>query len=122
MGKHPLMSFTTNFDQSNKADWIIDISATDATPGATFGQDIDFTGASVLFVVADENGCTKLSATIGNGITQPTGTVLEVAFTESQMNALCAGSYNVGCTYKINGITTQIFVGTVAIYNGWANQ
>lgn len=116
------MSFTTNFDQSNKADWIIDISATDATPGDTFGDDIDFTGAAVLFVVADENGCTRLSATIGAGITQPSTTVLEVAFTETQMNALCAGSYNVGCTYKINGITTQIFVGTVSIYNGWANQ
>lgn len=114
------MAFNTNFDQSNKADWIIQISATDATPGDTLGDDIDFTGATVMFVVKDENNCQKLSASIGSGITQPTGLVLQVQFTPSQMEALCPGSYNVGCVYNLNGETNQLLVGTVSIYDGVA--
>lgn len=110
------MAFTTNFDQSNKADWIIDISATDADTGAS----IDFTGASVSFVVKDEQNCQKLSATIGSGITQPSTTVLEVAFTAAQMETLCEGSYKVGCVYQISGVTTQLLTGTVSIYDGVA--
>lgn len=110
------MSFTTNFDQSNKADWIIDISATDAETG----DDIDFTGAAVSFVVKDENNCQKLSATVSSGITQPSTTVLEVAFTATQMEALCAGSYKIGCVYQLNGVITQLLTGTVSIYDGVA--
>lgn len=111
------MAYLTNFDQSNRADWIIDISATDADTGDA----IDFTGASVQFAVYDENKCQKLVASIGSGITQPSTTVLEVAFTESQMNTLCPGSYNIGCVYQINGVTTQLLTGTVSVYEGWAN-
>lgn len=110
------MAFTTNFDQSNKADWIIQISATDADTG----DDIDFTGASVLFVVKDENNCQKLSASIGNGITQPSGTVLQIQFTPAQMETLCPGSYKVGCVYSLNGEINQLLTGTVSIYDGVA--
>ncbi len=110
------MAFTTNFDQSNKADWIIDISATDAETG----DDIVFNGASVLFVVKDENNCQKLSASIGSGIAQPSTTVLEVTFTASQMECLCPGTYNIGCVYSINGSITQLLTGTVSIYDGVA--
>lgn len=106
----------TNFDQSNKADWIIQISATDADTG----DDINFSGASVLFVVKDENNCQKLSASIGSGITQPSTSVLEVAFTAAQMEALCAGSYKIGCVYQLNGVITQLLTGTVSIYDGVA--
>lgn len=111
------MAYVTNFDQSNRADWIIDISATDAETG----DDIDFTGASVKFAVYDDSLCQRLVAEIGSGITQPSTTVLEVAFTETQMNCLCAGTYNVGCVYQLNGVTTQLLTGTVSIYEGWAN-
>lgn len=110
------MAYITNFDQSNKADWIFQITATDADTG----DDIDFTGASVLFVVKDENGCQKLSASIGSGITQPTGLVLQVQFTPSQMETLCPGSYKVGCVYKLNGETDQLLSGTVSVYDGVA--
>lgn len=111
------MAFQTNFDQSNRADWIIDISATDAETGA----DIDFTGAAALFVVKDENDCQKLSGSITDGtITQPSTTVLEITFTASQMECLCPGSYKLGCVYSINGSITQLMTGTVSIYDGVA--
>ncbi len=111
------MAFTTNFDQSNKADWIIDISATYAETG----DDIDFTGASVLFVVKDEHGYQTLSGSISDGtITQPSTTVLEVTFTAAQMECLWPGTYNIGCVYSINGGITQLLTGTVSIYDGVA--
>lgn len=110
------MAFTSNFDQSNKADWSFDITATDADTGL----DIDFTGASVLFVVKDENNCQKLSASIGSGITQPVGTTLEVKFTATQMETLCSGSYKVGCVYSLNGEINQLLIGTVSVYDGVA--
>jgi hypothetical protein len=111
------MAFITNFDQSNKADWIFQISAIDSDTG----DDIDFTGASVLFVVKDENGCQKLSASIDNGsITQPTSTILQVQFTPSQMETLCPGTYKVGCVYELNGETDQLLVGNISIYDGVA--
>lgn len=110
------MAFITNFDQSNTADWTFDISATDADTGDA----IVFTGASVSFVVKDENGCQVLSASIGVGITQPDANTLEVLFSAAQMAALCAGSYKVGCVYSLNGSINQLLSGTVSIYDGVA--
>jgi hypothetical protein len=115
------MAFTSNFDASNTADFILDISATDGdTNSLTFGQDIDFTGAAVSFVIQDDNCVTRLTATIGSGITQPTGNVLEVKFTSAQMQTLCAGNYNVGCVFKLNGETDQLLTGSMSVYNGRA--
>lgn len=111
------MAFSTSFDASNKADWIVQISATDADTG----DDIDFTGASVSFVVKDENDCQKLEALIGTGITQPSTTVLEVHFTPDQMGTLCPASYKIGCVYELNGEINQLLVGTISVYDGVAS-
>lgn len=110
------MAFNTNFDQSDKADWIIQISATDSETG----QAIDFTGASVLFAVKDENNCQRLSATIGSGITLVSSTVLEVHFTPAQVETLCPGSYKVGCVYQLNNEINQLLTGSVSVYDGVA--
>lgn len=110
------MAFNTNFDQSNKADWIIQISATDSETGV----DIDFTGASVLFAVKDENNCQRLSASIGSGITLVSSTVLQIQFTPAQVETLCPGSYKVGCVYQLNSEINQLLTGTVSIYDGVA--
>lgn len=110
------MAYIINFDQSNKADWKFDITATDADTGLA----IDFTGALVTLTVKDENDCQRLTASIGTGITQPVGTTLEVLFTDEQMKALCAGSYKIGAVYQLNGETNQLFHGTVSVYDGVA--
>jgi len=110
------MSFITNFEQSNMADWTLVITATDADTGLA----IDFTGAEVLFVVRDECNTRRLSAEIGDGITQPVATTLEVKFAKTQMEALCPGTYKVGCVYQLNDETNQLLTGTVAIYDGVA--
>ena len=110
------MAYIINFDQSNKADWTFDITATDSDTGLA----IDFTGALVTLTVKDENDCQRLTASIGSGITQPVGTTLEVLFTDEQMKALCPGSYKVGAVYQLNGETNQLFHGTVSVYDGVA--
>jgi len=110
------MAYLTNFDQSNKADWAFDVTATDADTG----EAIDFTGATVALVVKDEGGCTRLSANDGDGITIST-TTLSVLFPDEDMKALCSGTYRVGMIYELNGETNQIFTGTVSIYDGVAS-
>lgn len=110
------MSYITNFDQSNKADWAFDVTAKDAETD----EDIDFTGSAISLVVKDESGCERLSATVGDGITITT-TTISVLFTDEEMKALCAGSYKVGMVYELNGETNQIFRGTVSVYDGIAS-
>lgn len=108
------MSFNVNFDQSNRADWAFDITATDIDTGVA----IVFTGATVSLMVRDENKCLRLTGSIGSGITLSDANTLSVLFTASQMAALCAGSYKVGAIYVLNGATNQIFTGDVSIYDG----
>lgn len=109
------MAYSTSFDQSNKADWAFDVTATDAETG----EAIDFTGASIAFMVKDKRGCEVLSATVGDGITITT-TTITVRFDDGDMNDVCAGSYNIGMIYELNDETNQILTGTVTIYDGVA--
>lgn len=110
------MAYKTAFDQSNKADWAFDVTATDADTD----EAIDFTGATISLVVKDENNCQKLSASVGDGITIST-TTISVLFEDEDMKALCAGSYKVGMVYELNGETNQIFTGTVTVFDGVAS-
>lgn len=112
------MAYIVNFDQSNKADWRFTISATDADTG----EDIDFSTLSAAsFVVKDDNNCQRLEATLANGkITTPVDTSLEFVFLASDMEALCTGSYKVGCVYNNNGEIVQLLTGTVSIFDGVA--
>lgn len=107
--------YLTNIEASNRADWTVQISATDADTGDA----IDFTGASVTVAVKDENGCQKLVATVDNGkVTLPIVGVIQFTFDDSEMRGLCPATYLVGATYALNGETNQLFVGTVNIYDG----
>ncbi len=109
------MAYTATFEQSNKSDWAFDVTATDAETG----EAIDFTGATVAFMVKDKCGTTRLSATVGDGITIDT-TTISVLFDDDDMNDICAGSYNIGMIYRLNDETNQLLAGTVTIYDGIA--
>lgn len=111
------MAYRTSFDQSNTADWAFDITATDAETG----DDIDFTGAEIVFTVKDKDGCEVLSAEVDDGITITTTTISVLFDGEDDMQSVCAGSYNIGMIYRLNDETNQIFVGTVTIYEGIAS-
>lgn len=79
---------------------------------------IDFTGATIEFAIRDP-ACTSniLFADTDDGITIST-TAFEVRFEESEMNTLEAKSYNVACRYTLDGVTTQLFVGTLTVVDG----
>lgn len=108
------MSYNLSFDQSNKADFVVDFSATDAETGDA----IDFTGAAVSIKIWEENCSPIISASIGSGITQPTSLVLELTITAAQMASLRPGTYRIGGIYAIGGTTIQLFVGEIAVFDG----
>lgn len=112
------MAYNTNFDASNKADFVIDISATDSETG----DDIDFTGASVsIKIVEGECSYVRHSATIGSGIEQPSATVLELTIPAATMATFRAGSYRIGAVYSLNDEINQLFVGDFVVYDGIAS-
>lgn len=110
------MAYNTSFDASNKADFVVDFSATDAETG----DDIDFTGAEVSIKIEQENCSPIITASIGSGITQPSAFVLELTITAAQMAALRPGAYRIGGVYKLSGATIQLFVGDFTVYDGIA--
>jgi hypothetical protein len=111
------MTYAATFDQqSNKADFIFEITATDMDTGSL----VDFTTADVACAIKDKDGCQVLQITIGSGITLIDPTTLEYFFTKSQIGNLC-GHYKIGSVYEINGETNQLFVGTVSFYDGIAS-
>jgi hypothetical protein len=110
------MANSTSFNAANKADWAFDVTATDAETD----EDIDFTGATIAFMVKDKTGCEQLSATVGDGITITT-TTISIRFDADDMSDICPGSYNIGMIYELNDETNQILTGTVTIYDGIAS-
>lgn len=103
---------------SNREDWTIQFYASDEETG----EAIDFSGATINFVLRDSGGCQRLAASTDDGtITTPSAGYVDIALTEAQMATLCAGSYPFGCNYEINGVTAQLFVGTASIYDGVVN-
>lgn len=112
------MAYNTSFDASNKADFVIDISATDAETG----DDIDFTGATVSIKISEPDNptCIRFSATVGDGIELTSSTVLELTIPAATMAALRAGSYRIGSVYSLNSEINQLFVGDFVVYDGIA--
>ena len=100
---------------SNRADWTLQISATDADTG----EAIDFTGATISVAVRDEGGCWRLTATTDNGkVTLPSAGVVQIAFTDDDMRTLCPATYLMGAVYTIGGETNQLFTGSFNVYDG----
>lgn len=111
------MAFTATFDQqSNKADFIFDLTATNVDTQ----QLVDFSGAEVSCSIKDRDGCVVQTINVGNGITLLDPTKLEFFFTKSQVGNLC-GHYKIGSVFEINEETDQLFVGTVSFYDGVAS-
>jgi hypothetical protein len=106
-------------EASDRADWTVKISATDANTGA----DIDFTGASITVAVRDAEGCQKLLATTGNGkVVLLDSLNVQFKFTAADMSQLCPATYQVGAVYTLNGETNQLFVGSLSVYDGIVPQ
>ena len=110
------MVYTATFDQqSNRADFIFEITATDVDTNAL----VDFTGADVACTIQNKNGSNILTIGSDNGISLIDANTLEFFFGKDYIGGLC-GHYKIGCVYEKDDITSQLFIGTVSFYDGVA--
>lgn len=83
------------------------------------GEGVDLSDADITVEVRSKGGNSVLTAEIDSGITlNETETGFSWTFTATQMRALCAGTYEIGCIVSIDDTTTQLFVGTIQIVDG----
>jgi hypothetical protein len=109
------MVYLLSAETSNRANWSVQVSATDADTG----EAIDFSAASITVAVKDDQGCQRLLATTGNGkVTLPTTGTMQFDFADSEMRQLCPATYQIGAIYETVDGPFQLFVGTVSIYDG----
>ena len=108
------MVYTATFDQqSNRADFVFQVTATDVDTGAL----VDFTGATISCGISDKNNCPVTTISNSSGITLIDANTPEFFFSKSLVGNLC-GHYKIGCVYEKDSLTTQLFIGTVSFYDG----
>lgn len=103
---------------SNKATWRQLFEVFDDDNGEAF----DISSATEITVQVRQHftEAQELTATLSNGkITLPGDTgVFQVLITASEMSALYAGTYDIGCTIVMDGDTTQFIIGTLPVLEG----
>lgn len=85
------------------------------------GDAIDITDAEEITVsIRDpKSKCILLTGTLTGGeISLVDDGTFEITFDEDTMGALVAKTYEIGCTIKINGDTTQLLVGKLPVVDG----
>jgi hypothetical protein len=108
------MGITLNSAATSYRDWKTQFQFNDADTGDL----IDFSGAFIAIAVEDQGGCQKILATTDNGLIVIVSTgLIEMDIPETQMD-LCAGSYNMGGYYQLNGETIDLFEGSLSIRRG----
>jgi hypothetical protein len=109
------MAYNTDFETSDKADFIVQISATDISTG----EDINWTGAEVAIAISETVGScrSRYNATIGSGIVLVSALVLELTFTDDQMKTLCPGTYLIDGIFRVSGRTSELIIGTVGVHH-----
>lgn len=110
-------------EESNKATWTDDVEVTDEE-----GTLIDLTDAVIVLEVRAKRAIDDydtnitnaiLSATTANGKITLQGTgVFRFSFTKSEMNTLCAGTYDIGVTVERDGETDQVLIGQLPLLDG----
>ncbi len=101
---------------SNRATWSEDVQCFDDESNSA----IDISAATAIeFEVRD--GCNAvLTATYPGTITLGGTTgVFSFAFTADQMRALCAKTYDIGCTVTLAGETIQVIAGQLPVTDGF---
>lgn len=111
------MAYNINFVASNKADFSVDFSAINTVTNSA----VDLTGAAVSIKITQDEFYERYSATIGSGITQPSSTVLELVIPAATMAGFQVGTYRIGCVYRLNGETIQLFDGNFVVQDGIAS-
>lgn len=101
---------------SNRADWRFNIEL--LTPTNDF---VDFTGATIIIAITPDEQINPLitGSNIDGHVTVTGPGAAAVAFARSEMTTLLPASYKVGITVKLaDGVTHQIFAGTLPVVDG----
>jgi hypothetical protein len=108
------MPIAFNASETSYRDWVFQFEVKDAETGEL----IDFTGATIAISIYDDNQCPKISATSEDMIAIVSPGILTLTIPYAQTN-LCAGTYNVGGYYQLNGETIDLLDGEIAVRDGW---
>lgn len=114
--------YTGSLTASNRADWIVDVSALDADTNDA----IDITDATIVVTArdaeSDNKGYQRLYGSTSDGIItfpDPTDTSkFRWTFPRATMAGIPAGDYDFGATITQDGVTTQIFAGKLYVVDG----
>lgn len=101
---------------SNRETFQIECQIVDAETGDA----MTLTGGTVVFEIREQGGSSALlSATNDDGVEFIADDLtMQITFSETAMNALCARSYEVGMTFLRDGITRQVIAGTLPVIDG----
>lgn len=110
---------------TNREDWVSDpLQLTDEDTGEVLdilNPDVGF-DASVY--ISDENNCRRKMISLNDGTGQVVaadyddGPGIQWTFNQDDLSGLCAGTYTCGLKVTINGIPSDVIVGTLAIIEG----
>lgn len=108
------MSITLSSAETSNRDWNYEFTVSDEETG----DPIDLTGAFIAMSITDRDGCQRISATTDNGkITIVSLGIITLAIPYSETN-LCAGTYEIGGYYQLNGDTLDLIEGSIAVRTG----
>jgi hypothetical protein len=108
------MSITLSAAETSNRDWNYQFEVTDEDTGDL----IDLTGAVIAISITDADGCQRISATTDNGKIAIVSTgVFTLSIPYSETN-LCAGTYDIGGYYQLNGDTLDLLEGSIAVRTG----
>lgn len=105
-----------DFGASNRADFIKEFTVTD-----TDDVPVDLTDATFSFAISDLSGSVLISGTeedLISLIPADDNNVFGWSVPVARMRTLCPGQYNVGLTITLTLVTSQLFTGSVKVYDG----
>lgn len=108
------MSIKLQMAETSHRDWVWQFEIDDEDTG----EPIDLTDATIAIAINDADGCQLILASTGNGkiVVVDTGVVqMTIPYSET---GLCAGSYDIGGYYQLNGDTPDLFEGSVSVRKG----
>jgi len=116
------MGVTLNDSITNNGGWSRGFYFTASYDNGETTSPIDFTTATIQIEVNDQDGCTLITASTGNGKITVTETGrFELSIPATDMQRLCPGQYPIGGVYQINGSEPiSLFTGTLSVRNGVA--
>lgn len=111
--------YEIRFEATDDADWAEAIELIDNETSLALEGAAD----AVFEIQVTDCGTAVLSATTEDDtITKPEDNIISWRFTKAQMGSLCTGkTYAVGCTMTTDDGTEQLFIGSLAVIDGYVS-